>query len=95
MINQPEVITLGELKRHLEELTAAEGLTDATKVFLDTGWDSIQEIAPDALVVAEAQAFSVEDPLTHEEFGGYTLAEKAAEKVQSKKEKVLIIRNLY
>lgn len=94
-MNQPEVITLGELKAQLAKLEQAYQLTDETKIFLDTGWDSIQEINKDALAVEEAQQFSVEDPLTHEEFGGYTLAEKAGSNAKPTKENVLIIRNLY
>lgn len=43
---------------------------------LDTGWDSIQEIAPDALEVAQAREFTVEDELTKESFSGYAREEK-------------------
>lgn len=95
-MNQPENLTIGELRKFLMQLTDNPEITDDTKIFLDTGWDSIQEINPDALSIEEAQAFEIEDPLTHELFGGYSLLEKA-EKMQGAGpiEKVLIIRNLY
>ncbi|GMC04983.1 hypothetical protein K4E_25920 [Enterococcus thailandicus] len=44
-----EILTLGELKKQLKALEEMPDVTDETKIFLDTGWDSIQELAPDAL----------------------------------------------
>ncbi|MFC4771635.1 hypothetical protein [Enterococcus hermanniensis] len=95
-MNQPDNLTVGELRKFLTQLETKPEISDATKIFLDTGWDSIQEISPDALSVEEAQAFQIEDPLTHESFGGYSLKEKA-EKMNGNGpiEKVVVIRNLY
>ncbi len=61
---QIEIMTLGQLKQRLAELEKTSEITDETKRFLDTGWDSIQEISPDALAVEDAQRFAVEDELT-------------------------------
>lgn len=95
-MNQPENLTVGELRKYLAQLVDNPEINDETKIFLDTGWDSIQEINPDALSIEEAQAFKIEDSLTHEFFGGYSLVEKAEKmKAEGPTEKVMIIRNLY
>jgi len=95
-MNRPENLTIGELRKFLEQLADNPEISDETKIFLDTGWDSIQEIIPDALSIEDAQTFEIEDPLTHEFFGGYSLTEKAEKmKAEGPVEKVLIIRNLY
>lgn len=95
-MKQPENLTVGELRKFLAQLSDDPEINEETKIFLDTGWDSIQEINPDALSVEEAQTFQIEDPLTHELFGGYSLKEKAEKmKAEGPTEKVLIIRNLY
>ena len=77
-MNQPDNLTVGELRKFLAQL------------------ENEQEISPDALSVEEAKSFQIEDPLTHESFGGYSLTEKA-EKMNGNGpiEKVLVIRNLY
>lgn len=91
-----QIMTVGALKKRLAELELQEQLTDETKVFLNTGWDSVQEIAPDALVVEGVQTFVVEDLLTKEAFPGYVLKENA-EKMNATGavEKALIINHLY
>lgn len=91
-----EIMTLGMLKKQIAAFEKTEHVTDDTKIFLDTGWDSIQEIAPDAFEIVHAQQFVVEDELTHEQFTGYTLEEKA-EKMNATpgSEAVIVIRNLY
>ncbi|MFC0275921.1 hypothetical protein ACFFH2_04345 [Enterococcus devriesei] len=95
-MNQPENLTVGQLRQFLAQLNDNPEINDETKIFLDTGWDSIQEITPDALSIEEAQSFKIEDPLTHELFGGYSLLEKAEKmKGEGLIEKVLVIRNLY
>ncbi|WP_313630988.1 hypothetical protein [Enterococcus devriesei] len=95
-MNQPENLTVGQLRQFLVQLNDNPEINDETKIFLDTGWDSIQEITPDALSIEEAQSFKIEDPLTHELFGGYSLLEKAEKmKGEGPIEKVLVIRNLY
>ncbi|HBL3640915.1 TPA: hypothetical protein LQC23_002168, partial [Enterococcus faecium] len=55
MDSKIEIMTLGMLKKQLSKFEASAGVSDDTKIFLDTGWDSIQEIAPDALEVAQAR----------------------------------------
>lgn len=91
----PEVLTLGQLKEKIAQLEAA-GCDEMTKVFIDTGWDSVQEVSPDALSIEEVRSFTIEDPLTKEIFGGYSLSEKAEKmKAEGPVEKALIIRNLY
>lgn len=96
MENFVPVITLKELKKALEKLEKDYELDPDTKVFLDTGWDSLQEVAPDALSVEEARSFSIEDVLSHEEFGGFSLMEKAERmNADGEPEQVLIIRHLY
>ena len=96
MDSKIEIMTLGRLKKQLSEFEASAGVSDDTKIFLDTGWDSIQEIAPDALTIGEAQQFVVEDEWTKEKFNGFTLVEKA-EKMNAtgEKETVIVIKNLY
>lgn len=64
MASNIAVLTLGMLKKQLAELEKVNTVDDETKIFLDTGWDSIQEIAPDALTIGEAQQFVVEDEWT-------------------------------
>ncbi len=91
-----EIMTLGKLKQCLAEFEKANKLTDETKIFLDTGWDSIQEISPDALTVEYAQQFTVEDEWTKEKFTGFVLEEKAEKmNAEEEKEQVLVIKNLY
>lgn len=96
MASNIAVLTLGMLKKQLADLEKVNTVDDETKIFLDTGWDSIQEIAPDALTIGEAQQFVVEDEWTKEKFNGFTLVEKA-EKMNAtgKKETVIVIKNLY
>ena len=96
MASNIAVLTLGMLKKQLAELEKVNTVDDETKIFLDTGWDSIQEIAPDALTIGEAQQFVVEDEWTKEKFNGFTLVEKA-EKMNAtgENETVIVIKNLY
>ncbi|EMF0437872.1 hypothetical protein ACMUXA_000518 [Enterococcus hirae] len=96
MASNIAVLTLGMLKKQLAELEKVNTVDDETKIFLDTGWDSIQEIAPDALTIGEAQQFVVEDEWTKEKFNGFTLVEKAEKmNVTGEKETVIVIKNLY
>lgn len=90
-----QAMTLKELKEIILNLEKS-GLSDETKIMLDTGWDSLQEILTGAIQVKEAQAFKIQDELTKEYFGGYTLVEKS-EKMQAEGpiEKVIVVENLY
>ena len=95
-MQQVEILTVGQLRTFLAEIEKQKAVTDDTKIFLDTGWDSIQEITSDALSVEEAEKFQIEDPLNNEVFQGYALLEKAEKmKAFGPTEKVVIIRNLY
>ncbi|MEY8445303.1 hypothetical protein AALA44_03760 [Enterococcus ratti] len=91
-----ETITVGMLKKQLVEFEKLNFVSDETKILLDTGWDSLQEIAPDALAVSCVQQFVVEDEWTKEKFRGFVLEEKA-EKMNGEgpKEQVLVLKNLY
>lgn len=89
-------MTFKELKAAVAQLEANDQITNETKVFLDTGWDSLQEVMPEAVKTAQAQSFLVADPLTGEEFGGYSLVEKAEKmKATGPEETVIVIENHY
>lgn len=96
MDNRVEVMTFAQLKEFVAKLEKNESINDQTKVFIDTGWDSVQEVEPKALHVEEVVEFKVQDELTKEFYVGFTLKEKA-EKMQAQgiEEKAIIIRNLY
>ena len=77
-------------------LEANEAITEDTKVFIDTGWDSVQEVAPDAVSIEKVAKFTVADVLTNESFAGYSLEEKAEKmNAEGDLETAIIIRNLY
>ena len=42
----------------MERLEKQENVNDDTKIMLDTGWDSLQEILPGAISVQEATSVS-------------------------------------
>lgn len=91
-----QCMTFSELKEIVERLEKQENVNDDTKIMLDTGWDSLQEILPGAISVQEAQAFRVQDELTKEYFGGYALKEKS-EKFDASGlvEAAIVIENRY
>ena len=89
MENQVEVMTYAQLKEIMQVL-------EDTKVFIDTGWDSVQEVAPDAVSIEKVAKFTVADVLTNESFAGYSLEEKAEKmNAEGDLETAIIIRNLY
>lgn len=96
MDNRVEVMTFSQLKQLVAELDANSAIKDDTKVFIDTGWDSVQEVEPNAFHVEEITEFKVQDELTKDFYVGYTLSEKA-ERMQAhgQPETAVIIRNLY
>lgn len=88
-------MTYGDLKEALKQMEALN-LTDETKIFLDTGWDSIQEIDNGSLVVEKAQVFQIEDPLNGEVFEGYSLLEKAEKnQAEGPVETVIVMKHHY
>ena len=89
-------MTFSELKKMVASIETDPNVTDETKVMLDTGWDSLQEILPGSVTVETAQTFEVQDELTTELFGGYVLAEKSGKFVAvGDEEAVIVIKNLY
>ncbi|MBO0473596.1 hypothetical protein IGL98_002603 [Enterococcus sp. DIV0840] len=96
MDNRVEVMTFSQLKKLVEELETNNSIHDNTKVFIDTGWDSVQEVEPNAFHVEEVVEFKVQDELTKDFYVGYTLTEKAERmQAQGQAETAVIIRNLY
>ena len=96
MENQVEVMTYAQLKEIMQVLEANEAITEDTKVFIDTGWDSVQEVAPDAVSIEKVAKFTVADVFTNESFAGYSLEEKAEKmNAEGDLETAIIIRNLY
>lgn len=95
-MNQVEGMTFAQLQAIINKLAQDPSITAETKIFLDTGWDSLQEIMPNAIKIGQAKPYHVEDILTKETFGGYVLLEKAEKMdAQGKKETVIIIENQY
>lgn len=95
-MEQVKGMTFAELQAAVNRLAADPAITPETKVFLDTGWDSLQEVMPGAVKVAEAQPYQVQDVLTKEYFGGYVLLEKAEKMgAAGEIETVIVIENLY
>lgn len=94
-MDEKKQMTYGDLKEALKKMEALN-LTDETKVFLDTGWDSIQEIDFDSLAVDQAQVFQIEDPLNGEIFEGYSLLENAEKNNASgPAETVIVLKHIY
>lgn len=96
MDNRVEVMTFLQLKKFVKDLEANDAIHDETKVFIDTGWDSVQEVEPNAFHVEDVVEFKVQDELTKEFYVGYTLTEKAERmQAEGQVETAVIIRNLY
>lgn len=93
MDNRVEVMNFGQLKHIIETLDNNEEVTKDTKVFIDTGWDSVQEVEPNAIHLEEITEFKVQDTVTAETYVGYSLKKKNPD--QAIGEKAIIIRNLY
>ena len=89
-------MTFAQLKKIVEELSENNEITDTTKVFIDTGWDSVQEVDPKAISIEKVKQFKVQDELTKDFFSGYSLLEKAERMgADGEPEAAIIIRNLY
>lgn len=94
-MSEVQAMTFKELKEVVRKLEKAN-VSDDTKVMLDTGWDSLQEILPASIQVKDARAFQVQDVLTEEFFGGYALVDKAEKmNADGPVENVIVIENLY
>ena len=96
MENMVRCMSFKQLKAIVAKLEATEAVLDETKIFLDTGWDSLQEVAPESIEIKKARYFEVQDLVSKEYFGGFALTEKA-EKVNAtgEEETVIVIENLY
>ncbi|MBL1229639.1 hypothetical protein IW492_10390 [Enterococcus sp. BWB1-3] len=96
MEHEVQTMTFKELKDVVSKLEKNQHVNDKTKLFIDTGWDSVQEIDSEAVSVETVMAFTIEDELTKEQFKGYSLIEKAEKMgADGEEETVIIIRNLY
>jgi hypothetical protein len=96
MENQVKVMNFGQLKKIMKSLEANTQINDQTKIFIDTGWDSVQEVDPEAINVEMVSAFKVQDELNKDFFTGYSLTEKAERMAAAgEPETAIIIRNLY
>jgi acyl carrier protein len=96
MSESVQCMTFSELKEIVERLEKEEKVTNETKIMLDTGWDSLQEILPGTISIQEAQTFKVQDELTKEFFGGYVLKEKSDKfDTDESVETVIVIENRY
>ncbi len=90
MDSKIEIMTLGMLKNNCPNLKH-QLVYQMIQNILDTGWDSIQEIAPDALEVVQAREFTVEDEWTKESFSGYAREEKAERFDASEQSETVIV----
>lgn len=89
-------MTFEELKETIKRLENDPAVTNETKILLDTGWDSLQEVLPEAIAVEVAKPFQVQDELTKEYFGGYVLADKEQKfENTGEEEAVIVLKNLY
>ncbi|MGK0552374.1 hypothetical protein ACSFB8_09865 [Enterococcus faecalis] len=96
MEQKVKVMTFAQLKKMVQMLEDNSQVTDQTKVFIDTGWDSVQEVDPEAILVENVMKFKVLDALTQDQFIGYSLLEKAEKMAaDGEPEAAIIIRNLY
>lgn len=96
MEHQVRAMTFGELKKIISDLEKNDQVSENTKIFIDTGWDSVQELEPESVHVEAVKEFKVEDELTKEWYAGFSLVEKA-EKMNANgaEEQAIILRNLY
>ncbi|BAL62316.1 hypothetical protein QQG09_02670 [Melissococcus plutonius] len=96
MINHINTMTFSQLKDIVQLLENDSTISNETKLFIDTGWDSIQEVTTEAIQVEKVTSFEVEDELTKEIYEGYCLVDKAKKlNTKGEQETAIIIKNLY
>ncbi|MBP1045308.1 hypothetical protein I6N96_03395 [Enterococcus sp. BWM-S5] len=96
MEHQVRAMTFSELKKIVSDLEDNSLVTEGTKIFIDTGWDSVQELEPESIHVEKVKEFKVEDELTKELYAGFSLLEKAEKmNAEGEEETAIILRNLY
>lgn len=87
-MNTPQTLSLGEWRTLLDHLQEKYHLDEQTPIFLDTGWDSLQEIAHTDLSVEKIKHYQITDIISQEEFQGYQLVKDD----QSIQQQAIIIR---
>lgn len=75
-----KTIRLKDLKERINQLSVKYQLTDDTPIFLDTGWESLQEIESELIQVVGVELFEIEDIISGEKFSGYKQSEEAEQK---------------
>ncbi|WP_300118353.1 hypothetical protein [uncultured Enterococcus sp.] len=75
-----KTIRLKDLKERINQLSVKYQLTDDTPIFLDTGWESLQEIESELIQVVGVELFEIEDIISGEKFSGYKQAEEIEQK---------------
>lgn len=75
-----KTIRLKDLKERINQLSVKYQLTDDTPIFLDTGWESLQEIESELIQVVGVELFEIEDIISSEKFSGYKQSEEAEQK---------------
>jgi len=73
-------IRLKDLKERINQLSVKYQLTDDTPIFLDTGWESLQEIESELIQVVGVELFEIEDIISGEKFSGYKQSEETEQK---------------
>lgn len=69
-----KTIRLKDLKELINQLSIKYQLTDNTPIFLDTGWESLQEIESELIQVVSVELFEIEDMISGEKFSGFKQA---------------------
>lgn len=75
-----KTIRLKDLKERINQLSVKYQLTDDTPIFLDTGWESLQEIESELIQVVGVELFEIEDIISGEKFSGYKQADETEHK---------------
>lgn len=75
-----KTIRLKDLKERINQLSVKYQLTDDTPIFLDTGWESLQEIESELIQVVGVELFEIEDIISGEKFSGYKQSEEVEQK---------------
>lgn len=75
-----KTIRLKDLKEGINQLSVKYQLTDDTPIFLDTGWESLQEIESELIQVVGVELFEIEDIISGEKFSGYKQSEEVEQK---------------
>ena len=69
-----KTIRLKDLKERINQLSVKYQLTEDTLIYLDTGWESLQEIESELIQVVSVELFEIEDMISGEKFSGFKQA---------------------